>query len=142
MQREIKFRAWDKENKKMFVGEWTSLYFDRKFRWFLYDGEDLGGDLLCNFQKGQLMQYTGLDDKNGIRIYEGDILEGQFSNFTNLTKDTELVRAEVVFKEGMFCIEYKELHTGTTYRKLLDLSCFVIIGNIYQDPELLTEYNI
>lgn len=69
MNREIKFRVWDKKSKKLHyditgfefgVKEMTGVFIDGDF----YNKENI-----------ELMQYTGLKDKNGVEIYEGDILE-------------------------------------------------------------------
>ena len=71
-----------------------------------------------------LMQYTGLKDKNGVEIYEGDILS--FSPFSN----------EVVFWEKSYWALGKE--NGWSYPLyLMDSTQWEIIGNIYQNTELL-----
>lgn len=124
--REIKFRAWDKNNKRM-------LFQNIDFG---YVGITADGipfiDLLKidSIDKGinpiwqtEVMQCTGIKDKNGKEIYEGDIIEYK----TVYEWDKKLIkRAEVVFENGMFS------PTGV----IMDLSRSKIIGNIYENPEL------
>ena len=138
LMREIKFRAWDRKEKRMrSVDELWNL-------WSQYSDEDekknpglkttpyvtvinqsyRGDDLKLVVDKDcDLMQFTGLLDKNGKEIYEGDIIEYEFSaGFDGTHRD------EVVFRDGKFLPmvadeEYSEVE---------------IIGNIYENPELLT----
>lgn len=114
--REIKFRAWDKE-KKM----WTNWKcYDNMF----YFMDKITGAWIRDdkFNRFELMQYTGLKDKNGKEIYEGDIVR-----YYSFIKDKKLL-AEVIFEEGCFVID--DYYLG--HKKRVE-----VIGNIYENPELL-----
>lgn len=114
--REIKFRVWDKLNKEM--NNIESINFQER-RVYKNDVSYL------NFNNTELMQCTGLKDKNGKEIYEGDIL---FESFRE-----EYLK--VVFENGSFRAE------ADGYS--LDLEDYddicEVVGNIYENPELMEE---
>lgn len=143
--REIKFQAWDNVNHKMYgVGEQEDMYFyfdssGIKAEWFFSSAGD--SEILEHLI---YRQYTGLKDKTGKEIYEGDICsvvevmesQGELSSkeyFTEIKWD----EASFVVKSG-----HKDFDTflsswfecgGFRYPQIE----FEIIGNIYENPELL-----
>jgi len=140
--RELKFRAWDTKNKRM-------------LRWGDDDNWKKPGDLqddcdewyntswiiFCTSLTGQgadgriLMQYTGLHDRLGVEIYEGDILSDPLWE----PEDEGEIEWPFVVKFG----ETNDMRYGwnlTGYPAAITCAAFEsleVIGNIYEDPELL-----
>lgn len=77
-----------------------------------------------------VMLYTGLKDGNGQEIYEGDIVD----YYTESEHDTLEGRAEVIYENCSFMID--EWWLGVFEDKAIE-----VIGNIYENPELLKERN-
>lgn len=107
MNREIKFRAWD--GKDMVYCPFSP---------YNNDTVDINEQFRCLQVNGlKLMQFTGLHDRNGKEIYEGDILE--FASFG-----------------GRYTVEYKVALMGFFPAEAARNQC-EIIGNIYENPDLL-----
>ncbi|MFR4509227.1 MAG: YopX family protein [Enterococcus avium] len=128
-----KFRAWDKEADTMH--DVTSIWFDRnneqyKLGHVSFPSQETVDTIFDNFE---LMQSTGLKDKNGVEIFEGDIVKiiGDV-----LGDDMSVIR----FTEGGFYLDYKNLDTEFELLYSIDLP-IEIIGNIYENPELLEDKN-
>lgn len=124
--RKIKFRAWDKENEKMM--KVSSLHLENKEISVKENGT------FHLFRMQDLMQYTGLKDKNGKEIYEGDIV------LIKLDETSTWHKTVVGFKKGAFIANLidKEdyvyiFHHGFTSDD------FEIIGNVYENKNLLEE---
>ncbi len=117
--REIKFRAWDNNKMKNVPLEWIRRTNDGELSFT--DGQIDHGEYL-NINKVILMQYTGLKDKNGKEIYEGDIIK--FENAFGIK--------EYVIKDMRdFWINVAYEHLGGSK------NCNEIIGNIYENGDLL-----
>jgi len=136
MERQIKFRAWDKKNHTM-VKVW-------EITWTGFDGEQVDsffavnpvvkGEYIIKQKAAILMQYTGLKDKNGVDIYEDDIVE---ITTTGITWGQEyLYIGRVIFSRAAFAVaainNNKNHIIGFNPNRPVK-----VIGNIYQNPELL-----
>jgi uncharacterized phage protein (TIGR01671 family) len=139
--REIKFRAWDNLDKKM--REVSSInWFDKLVT---LDEQPNGDYLKRTWALCELMQYTGLKDKNGKEIYEGDLLSDDADG------EGEWVLHRVIWDadHAGFVIEvaydgkgnWQPIEDGIYWQprtKKGGLMDFEVIGNIYENPELLT----
>lgn len=128
-QREIKFRAWDTELKEM--GEVLGMYLHPNGWVDIQHGDkETDAEWRTRLNKVHLMQFTGLKDKNGKEIYEGDIV-----------KDWEYIDSyKVIWNREWACFELERItHANDTTQEInyaqFDLE---VIGNIYENPELLS----
>lgn len=122
-----KFRAWDKNTKEMVVIRTIDLERDGTIG-CVVDYSDINLDV----SECVLMQSTGLKDKNGVEIFEGDIL-----------KNRRYSGIRVLFEKGAFKVRYKRSKVCIVTQDLSSLlekyESTIIIGNIYENPELLEE---
>ena len=129
MNDRFKFRAWATGSKKMY----DNVYFDGLEVGIWDDDNDGEYTLIGDMRENSLLQYcillqcTGLNDKNGKLIYEGDIIHGEYG-----------MAWEVFHENSMY---YAGGHSGDTYiTKILEPALSMVssvIGNIYENPELL-----
>lgn len=155
--REIKFRAWDELEKRMWTledagedsGHGSVQYFSENgsLEFGRLESYDTGLGVNSHFTKFPLMQYTGMKDKNGNEIYEGDVLEFVYDERQGGGYRRRTINAKVVdgvifeYKTSGYYVLYKSLR-GEDVKHRLDWS-FVkeseIVGNIYENPKLLEE---
>ncbi len=140
--RDIKFRAWDKKTKVMIP--FTNMWICDEYSSLSFDGPDgseyVGIDALPGGWHDdspiesfyEIMQYTGLKDKNGKEIYEGDIVRVYYND---------------KFKGGVAVIRYLGRSFCMSQAKDdTELDCVwfnicEVIGNVYESPELLEDKN-
>ena len=121
--REIKFRAWDKENEKMM--KVSSISLENKE----IAVKDFGTYHFFRIKDIELMQYIGLKDKNDKEIYEGDIVI--------LNDAEEENRCIVKYKYGSYILvdgDLREDLSNVESDKFLE-----VVGNIYENKNLLEE---
>ena len=111
----FKFRAWNKEDKEM-------IYSGKHLWNFFMDYEE--------FMQEPLMQYTGLKDKNGVEIYESDIVTRADSKKGVVDFGRHLFDGTARASQGYY------FGDGYTLDGTLE-----VIGNIYENPELLENNN-
>ena len=124
--REIKFKAWDKEKKKIFqVGMIQNPMNGTRQTVFGIDGEEI--KLCC------LMQYTGLKDKNDKEDWISDLVKVKIGNVYYIREIYQHIN-------GSFCIDVPTFdNTAPEAPILLYFIEHENIGNIYENPELLKE---
>jgi len=117
--KKIKFRAWNDISKEM-----------------LYHGKDIQGLIWWNefgeiqsLAKAELMQSTGLKDKNGKEIYEGDILAAPHT-----------YNIEIIYRNGSFLMKFfDDIGEKCEYhlnKELIEQDDLEVVGNKYDNPEL------
>jgi uncharacterized phage protein (TIGR01671 family) len=116
----IKFRAWEKNLKEIIPVHninFDSRMINTDIAWRLFD-------------EVELMQYTGLKDKNGKEIYEGDVLKGHYWNYG---KERRFIGKVVYGMHGFKLVGVKQyLGMAQDFNSLYE-----IIGNSYENPELI-----
>lgn len=145
MNKEIKFRAWNKKQKRMFdvYGFNEHYVFEKSYDDCL--------DTTHKIEDCILLQYTGLKDKNVKEIYEGDIIQLINEDFEEIKVVCEFGKVKrqifdnLVEITGFYfkrlCDDRKTFPILNNYLGKHDLELFEVIGNMHDNPELLEVAN-
>ncbi|WP_083221522.1 YopX family protein [Geobacillus thermoleovorans] len=121
---QIKIRAWDKDSETMIYGVGITPESDGGIPYQIpVNAHDF--DQFDYYPNSIIMLYTGLKDKNGTEIYEGDVI-----------RDNDGFLWVVYFEDGMYCAKGGEYETVEYLIEFCPEWCEVI-GNIYEHPHLL-----
>lgn len=141
----LKFRVWDKKLKLL----GNVSYIDFKNKKIIYHNYNGLFNYYVNFEDVEIMQSTGLFDKYGVEIYEGDIVKfPELYDFYDFEEGVTVNVASVVKKGNCFTLDNFVGEDGATERELenyectfddLDFKNFEIIGNIYENKELIQQ---
>lgn len=139
--REIKFRAWDKNTNTMYENisilpsmECIAINvdYDHDFQEYCIDES-----YVVELKDVELLEYTGLKDKNGVEIYEGDIIKTHENRIQTIIWEDNGFKREYTFKRtylGESYFETRSFDIGDSSHRNWGHE---VIGNIYENPELL-----
>ena len=135
--RQIKFRAWDKKLKqiKPVIDIWFGEGVSISHIVIRHHGE-----VITLFSDFELMQFTGLLDKNGKEIYDGDIVATSDNGIPDEDKwdKEDWGYAKVsIDEDGVHMICGNDYWSWGEAESVFDLKYIEVIGNIYENPELL-----
>lgn len=136
MKREIKFRGWNAKNKRWIYG----FYLQNRGAHFVCPDEFANDKTWEDYEVDPetVGQFTGLHDKNGKEVYEGDIIKGKEAEYKHLIR-YDLDRAGFVATLTNYLNDTisESFWTCGLDKKWIDEFHKVVIGNIHDNPELM-----
>lgn len=132
MGREIKFRAFDKDYRKMSDSATIDELLNHSDDWFGFRIH-IGGRYVP-VDDCEITQFTGIIDKNGKEVYEGDLVKRK-----RFSTGKHLYTSKVVFMNGCFMLEPSVRHLEDYLYKYNSYDELEVIGNIFEHPELCSK---
>ena len=133
MNRELKFRFWDKRNDEWWQPTYNASEGELEDLTITKNGQIMMRDMTAHPQivddKFEVMQYTGLKDNNGKEIYEGDVVEIYLYEYASVDETQKITIGEN--KGG------RNFYRDVGYLQNINSKHVEIIGNMYENPELI-----
>lgn len=133
--REIKFRGWHSQAKRMFSAEEMAkdqLTLLTTGSFINVHGNDTGKSVIYSNEKFIPMQFTGLNDKNGIEIYEGDVYSWDYEYDSDYDGDMPIVKRSAGRGHVKDIFDTWRIKEAAKEGKGVE-----VIGNIYENPTLI-----
>lgn len=145
--KEIKFRLIDEKNKIVGYEKWCSGHFNMETKkdyyvikpCWLYTKKDGLNDFFSDkfIEHRFKNQFTGLQDRNGIDIYDGDIIE--YAAYDELSEEIFSENGVIIYEDGCFLVDWLVIRKcDPTPLFELESSELKVIGNVHENPEILT----
>ena len=134
MNRTIKFRG-----KSLYNDEWVYGYLlERNDRTEIYNVNPDGSLFWANVYPQTVGQFTGLCDRNGREIYEGDVIKSMYNDIYHVIRYNDLIAAFSAVLINQYMYDNDGLRTECHITEAWIGDCTkVVVGNIYDNPELL-----
>ena len=135
--RTIKFRGYNKKRGIWLYGN----YILNRGAHFIAPQEFADGKTWEDYEveEESIGQFTGLTDKNGKEIYEGDIVRHPWKDpiFGDLVETGQFVHSTICFNNGAFVVNYRLQGEYIYLQDFVRLKCLEVVGNINDNPELI-----
>ena len=122
--RNIKFRSWNENENKMTT----------PFAWI--NDSNMISTQICSSPTHELMQFTGILDRRGVEIYEGDIVHIDYVEYRPSPFNVDSFAGVVKLINGSFVVEKNSAISDFLFQETALVN---VIGNIHQNPELIGE---
>ena len=133
----IKFRAWDDDNFRMIYSDSGSDCFDWRIGMYGIEVYEIDGLHTNEIEKASYMQCTGLQDKNGVYIYDGDIVMLNDNSWVYTVRGKWIIE----YSHSTYMWWLKRHHYPFEGKTFTDMNQFYndceVIGNIHENPELM-----
>ena len=139
MSRPIKFRVWDKKYKR-FWREIEPFHFilNNSDKHTTYESIDDFNEIVINLERFEIQQFTGLKDKNGREVYEGDIIQNSIDH--PILFEIIYHKQHAAFKQRLINKDFPRIQPSSL--EFMNIMRVFVVGNVFENPELLVNSKV